>query len=201
MVDSVMTETAATAVRLSPLGTSAHFSVSGLVIEELPDRAMVQLFARKGSEEAVAATLGISTTPSTATVLDEFTALPLAPGQWMLTSDSGAEGSFCQRIRERLDEASESAHGYVSEQSQGRVIIRVSGDNARELMQKGCRLDLHNRVAGKGFCAQTPIAQVGVLLHQIDDNPAYDLHIYSGFAMSFWQWLTHSASQYGNSAT
>jgi len=70
------------------------------------------------------------------------------------------------------------------------------GALARDLMARGCRLDLHASVARKGFCAQTQMAQVGVLIHQVSDAPAYDLYVYSGFARSFWHWLTETAAQF-----
>lgn len=156
------------------------------------DMAMVQVFARKQQSTQLASTLAIGSQVGMASVTADYTALPLGPGQWMLTSTTGDAGEFCQQIRARTGEL-----GYVSEQSQSRVIIRVSGPSARQLMQKGCRLDLHPSFAGEGFCAQTPMAQVGVLMHQLDDAPSYDLHVYSGFARSFWHWLTESAAQYG----
>ena len=87
--------------------------------------------------------------------------------------------------------------GYVSDQGDARVCFRVSGQQARELMSRGCRLDLHPSVTGPGFCAQTNMAQVGVLIHQVDDAPTYDLFVYSGFASAFYDWLAHTAGQFG----
>ena len=158
----------------------------------IENRAICQVFAAKGQTAAVASALSLSQEPGVASVSDQFTALPLSPGQWMLHSASGRDGTFCTDLRSRL-----TGIGYVSEQSHGRLIIRVSGSKARQLLQKGCRLDMHPSVMSQGSCAQTPVAQVGVLLHQIDDAPGYDLMIYSGFAQSFWHWLTESAAEFG----
>lgn len=190
-----------TTARVSPLavleasdadGACEALTYNGLSLFELPGRAVVQLFAKRGRESAVGDVLAIGNTPGVATVNERLTAMPLAPGQWILTSLEGDDGSFAEQLRSDL-----SDEAYVSEQSHGRVIIRVSGENARSLMQKGCRLDLHGSVAKAGFCAQTSMAQVGVLIHQVDNSPTYDLHVYSGFALSFWHWLMSSAAQYG----
>ena len=62
---------------------------------------------------------------------------------------------------------------------------------------RGCRLDLHPRVAGPGFCAQTPIAHIGCLLHQVDAVPTFDLVVYAGYAEAFWGWLTQTAAAFG----
>ena len=153
--------------------------------------SMAQLFAKKGAEEKLAKKLKIGSKPSSATVLKDFTALPLSPGQWMLIDPSGRD-NFGDQMASKVKNI-----GHVSNQSDARVGFRVSGDQARELMSRGCRLDLHPSVAKKGFCAQTTMAQVGVLIHQVDDDPTYDLYVYAGFAGAFYDWLTHTAAQFG----
>lgn len=153
--------------------------------------AMVQVFARKGQEDAVARKLGLSAKPGKARSAKGVTNMPLSPGQWMLVAEKGNDGSFAGKIAATIEGV-----GYVSEQSDARVCIRVSGRDVRELMARGCRLDLHERVTSAGFCAQTVMAQTGVLLHQVSDAPEYDLYVYSGFAQSFWHWLTATAAQF-----
>jgi len=157
--------------------------------------AMLQVFAKKNQITQASQRLNIDQQAGMASNADQFVAFPLSPGQWLLSANSGGDGRFFQQIAERLGDA-----GYVSEQSHSRVVIRVSGSAARALLQKGCRLDLHPNVIKPGFCAQTPIAQIGVLLHQVESSPTYDLYVYSGFADSFWHWLTESAAQYGYNA-
>ena len=89
----------------------------------------------------------------------------------------------------------------LAELSPGMVEEFVNLEALRDVMAKGCRLELHPRAAGAGFCAQTPMAQVGVLLHQVDDAPVYDLLVYSGFARAFWHWLSGAAAEFGLAAT
>lgn len=185
--------------RVSPLDFIVKRSVdseqSDLKLTERRDLAMLQVFAKKGQTDMLADNLGIGSEPGQATITSDFTALPLCHGQWMLSAESGADGEFCQRVRDKI-----RGSGFVSEQSHSRVVFRVSGADARRLMQRGCRLDLHPDVAATGLCAQTPMAQVGVLIHQVDDTPTYDLYVYSGFAHTFWHWLTESAAQFGYTA-
>ncbi len=150
-----------------------------------------QVFAVSGKESALANKLKLGTTPGVATDSRTMTALPVSPGQWMVFSKK-QDGAFVSMLAKKSN-----GLGHVSEQSDSRICVRVSGPQARELMSRGCRLDLHKSKAGKGFCAQTPTAQVGVLLHQVDDAAVYDLYVYSGFARSFWHWITHTAEQFG----
>ena len=154
--------------------------------------ALIQLFAKKGLEAEIIEKLGFLTNASIAAETDRYTALPIAPRQWLLVSKDEKALEFSRTIGQEIIE-----HGYVSEQSDSRICIRISGKYAREFLSRGCRLDLHPSVASPGFCAQTPIAQISVLLHQIDALPTYDLYLYSGFARSFWHWLNDTAKQFG----
>lgn len=184
--------------RVSPLGHipemhSGEAVASGpsLSLSVRTNLGIVQLFARSGKAEALAAELGISSQSGQASATNSMTALPLSPGQWLVVSNQGSEGELRQQLADQLVDVA-----YVSEQSHGRVAFRVSGDKARQVLKKGCRLDLHPSQAQSGFCAQTSMAQIGVLIHQVDDAPSYDLYVYCGFADSFWHWLNHSAAEF-----
>ncbi|MEP3196839.1 MAG: sarcosine oxidase subunit gamma family protein [Lentilitoribacter sp.] len=159
-------------------------------VRKLP--ALIQLFAKKEHEAELFKKLNFQTIAGKGAETDRFTALPIAPRQWILISKDEKALDFSRSIAQEIGK-----HGYVSEQSDSRVCIRISGKYARELLSRGCRLDLHPSVASPGFCAQTPIAQIGVLLHQVDALPTYDFYIYSGFAHSFWHWLDDTAKQFG----
>ena len=191
--------------RTTPL---SHVEQRGINVDDatvrlsiIESRAIAQVMCSPGNAAAVANALAIGVTPGQATTTDDYNALPLSPGQWMLYTPSQQQGSdaaaamnggFAQFLNERLN-----GQGYVSEQSHGRVIFRVAGEGARAVIEKGCRLDLHPSVTQAGYCAQTPMAQVGVILHQVSEDPVYDLLVYSGFARSFWHWLTESAAEFG----
>jgi sarcosine oxidase gamma subunit len=41
------------------------------------------------------------------------------------------------------------------------------------------------------------IAKVGVLLHQCDEIPTYDLYVFAGYAVEFLEWLTTGAAEFG----
>lgn len=156
--------------------------------------ALGQLFARSGKQESLVNLLGLPVTAGRSLETEEFLALPLSPGQWMLLAEGGANGSFCHSIGERI-----GGLGYISEQSHSRVVLRISGERSRDILAKGCRLDLHPTVMQPGACITTKMAQVGVLLHQVDNVPSYDLLVYSGFGQFFWQWMKESALEFGYS--
>lgn len=166
-------------------------SQAAVKIEIHANLACAQVFASKGNEAKLATKLKIGAEPGQATRLKNYTMLPLAPAQWMAI----AQGEDSDTLHAKLNR-SVGKLGYVSDQSDSRVCFRVSGPMARDLLSRGCRLDLRDGQFGKDRCAQTVMAQVGVLLHQLDDGPRYELYVYAGFARSFFDWLGHSAEQF-----
>jgi sarcosine oxidase subunit gamma len=107
-------------------------------------------------------------------------------------ADRGDEGALAASLRERVGGA-----GDVSEQSHGRQTVRIGGPAAREFLTRLCALDLHPRVAGPGFCAQTPVAGIAALVHQLDATPTFEVVVYAGYAEAFWGRLTTSAASFG----
>ena len=165
---------------------------AGVLIAERRGLALVQVLARSGREELVAARLGLDPAPGLASQTPAGTALWLAPGAWMVVAEEVEDGALCANLRERL-----RGVAAVVDQSHGRAVLRLAGARARDVLAKGCRLDLHPRVFTPGMCAQTVIAQIGVLLHQCDEIPTYDLYVFSGYALDFLEWLTSSAAEFG----
>ena len=80
--------------------------------------------------------------------------------------------------------------------SSGQTIIRLRGPRARDLLNKGCPLDLHPRVFGAGQCAQSHIGKSNALIIQVDDTPTYDIIVRRSFADYLARWLLHSGMEY-----
>ena len=96
----------------------------------------------------------------------------------------------------RLSEAVRGRHGAVTEVSDGRTVICLSGARAREVLAKGCGLDFHPRVFGPGRCAQSALARAPVIVHQTDEGPSYELYVDASFAAYLWAWLEDAAGEY-----
>jgi heterotetrameric sarcosine oxidase gamma subunit len=163
-----------------------------VVIAERRGLALVQVLARRGREETVAASLGLDPAPGVASRTPAGTALWLAPGAWLVVAQNVDDGALYQRLLDRL-----GGLATVVDQSHGRAVLRLAGARTRDVLAKGCRLDLHARGFTPGMCAQTVIAQIGVLLHQCDEIPIYDLYVPAGYAVDFLEWLRTSAAEFG----
>lgn len=112
-----------------------------------------------------------------------------APGQWLAVAET----------REGLRGLAEALRrvAAVTDQSDARALVRVSGPRARLALSKGVSVDLHPRAFRAGQAAVTSIAHVGAQIWQRDEAPTYDLAVARSFAGSFWSWLTEAAAEYG----
>lgn len=111
------------------------------------------------------------------------------PEQWLAVS---ADRAVAGRLAGELE-----GLAAVSDQSDARAVLRLSGPKAREALAKGCPLDLHPRAFRPGDTALTAIAHVGVQLWQVDDAPTFDLLVARSMAASFWRWLFASSREFG----
>lgn len=126
------------------------------------------------------------------TAADGLTLIGIAPSQWLAI----AEG---QQGRALLSHLSEAVAGLASivDQSDAKAILKLSGPRVRDVLAKGCSLDLHWRVFTPQDAATTQIALIPCQLWQLDEAPAFELAVPLSYARSFWSWLTASAAEFG----
>jgi sarcosine oxidase, subunit gamma len=80
--------------------------------------------------------------------------------------------------------------------SANRTTIELTGPHARDILEKGCALDLHPRAFAAGRCAQTTLARAQVILWQTSDEPTYHLLVRNSFAQYLADWLVDAGHEY-----
>jgi heterotetrameric sarcosine oxidase gamma subunit len=97
-----------------------------------------------------------------------------------------------------FDEVRKKLEGLAScsDQSHGRVIVRIEGPKVRQVLCKGTPVDLHECEFEVGRSALTQMAHVGVHLTRVGRD-AFELSVFRGFSESFWEWLTEQAEEFG----
>jgi sarcosine oxidase subunit gamma len=173
-------------------------SGAGITLSERPFRAMLNLRgdpadARFLSAVRTAADVELPVEPNTTRRAGSLTALWLGPYEWLLTAPAGEERVLVPAIRAALGDR----HAAVVDLTESRTVIAVSGAPARDLLAKGCTLDLHPRAFPVGACAQTGLARAGVILHLVDEAPTFEITILRSFADYMWVWLADAAQEYG----
>ena len=73
--------------------------------------------------------------------------------------------------------------GSAVDVSAQRIILRLRGPRVRDVLAKGCAIDLHPRVFGRGCSAQTTLGRAGVVLLALcDAGDDYLVFVRSSFA-------------------
>ena len=128
---------------------------------------------------------------ATAEALKGHDAQWAGPDQYFVIAEGRGEGALYREVKAKL-----SGIASVSDQSHGRVIIRIAGPKARAVLAKGTPIDLHPSEFPVGKSALTQMAHVGVHLTRVGED-AYDLSVFRGFSESFWEWVTEQAEEFG----
>lgn len=128
---------------------------------------------------------------ATAAALQGYEALWAGPDQYFVLAEGRGEGALYRELKAKL-----SGLASVTDQSHGRVVIRVSGPRARAVLAKGTPVDLHPDEFAVGKSALTQMAHVGVHLTRVAAD-VYDLSVFRGFSESFWEWITEQAEEFG----
>lgn len=184
--------------RFRPAAAAYTGPEAGVTLTARPFAGQVALRGDAASEsfrDAVAEVVGaaLPVEPTSVSTGGSSTILWLGPDEWLLVVADGSQGQVMRDLGERLA----GEHHAVTDVSSSRIVMRLSGPRAREVLAKGCSLDLHPRVFGAGRCAQSGLARCHMLLHQVDDEPSFDVYVHRSFADYAWRWLADAAREYG----
>jgi sarcosine oxidase, subunit gamma len=186
--------------RISPLqpwaARFAELQDSVTIVEE-PFVAMVELRVDPAGPGATAAArlLGVElpNAPSTYAKNADTTVIWLGPDEWLVTGAALTGPDLEARLREAL-----SSHGGTAVDVSGqRTTLRLRGSHSRDVLGKGCAIDLHPSVFGGGAAAQTALGRTGVILLAVDGSGAdYRILVRSSFARYLADWLLDAAQEY-----
>lgn len=195
-------------VPASPLGgafaagrSGASAGSPGVRLEERRRLSLVSVMARRGKWPAVEAAaenlFGHKPPARPAAVFTPAAALVWSgPGQFLILS---AGDGFSDPLAPFAQAFGDAAS--LSDQSDGRALIRVSGGHARDALAKVSSLDLHPAVFPVGAAAATSVDHTNVSLWRgadaADGAPVFDLLVFRSFAASLWGRLAASGAEYG----
>ena len=175
---------------------------AGVTMGERPFRGIVNLRGDAGEEDFLAAVeqvlgVGLPLEANTTARGDAVSVLWLGPDEWWVITPDDGPGTAAG-----LREALEGQRAAVTDVSESRTCIRVGGPRARDLLAKGCPLDLHPRAFPAGTCAQGHLAKTMITLDMPagdadEGGPVFDLYVLNSFAEYLWLWLEDAAREYG----
>lgn len=158
--------------------------MADILVEERADIGMATIMARRGvGPERIGAALGLAapTRPARAESGSGLALIGTGAGTWLAQAE-GTDPFWAEDLRARL-----AGLASVSDQSGAYVVLHLTGEGARTVLQRGVSIDLHPAAFGAG-AATTVIAHIGVVLWTAGEN-AYDLALYRSYLESFRHWL------------
>lgn len=195
--------TVETPTRHSPLaGYATAFAElpDGLQVKELPFLGQFSLRLDPASPAAAAVqeVLGCQLPAAcTETASEHAQVLWLGPDEFLVLTpaDSEEDLHLFQSLPRRLREAIGEEFGSVIDVSAQRTAVSLEGPLTREVLARGCAIDLDPRVSQAGLCVQTLIAQTGAIL-RVFSPTSVSLLVRPSFAPYLADWLIDACDEY-----
>jgi sarcosine oxidase subunit gamma len=169
------------AVRIAVRGDLGHINLRGNPADEKFVAAVEVAIGQR-----------LSLTPNTLTSEPNHV-FWLGPDEWLIVTEADRTATMVEVLRDAVSEF----HAAVNDISGGQVALVIEGAGTRDMLAKGCTLDLHARVFTAGFCAQTGLAKANVMLACLDDAPSFMIVVRRSFADYLCRWLRRAAGPIG----
>jgi sarcosine oxidase subunit gamma len=129
---------------------------------------------------------------NTAATIGDRAALWLSPDEWLILVPFATRAQTIDELKRALA----GKHVSVTDVSANRTILELSGSKAREVLAKGCGLDLHPRAFKAGQCAQTVVARSQAVIWQVDATPTYRVLVRPSFAAYLTDFFIDAMKEY-----
>lgn len=173
----------------------------GVVVQDLDGLGIASVQARRGQAAALAARVqarfGVTLPDGPRrSEGDGVIFAGTGVGIWLAVSPEGWTNHLHVTLREALGDLAA-----ITDQSDGYAMLRLGGPRLRDTLAKGVAIDPHPAVFKIDDVAATSIAHIGATLWRIPDSPdgspRFEVAVFRSLAVSFWDWLSESAAEFG----
>ncbi|NTY38176.1 MULTISPECIES: sarcosine oxidase subunit gamma [Burkholderia cepacia complex] len=119
--------------------------------------------------------------PNTTVRGAEYDVLWLGPDEWLVRSNGPVQAGV---LEAKLAEAVQGTYSAAVDVGSGYTVVEISGERVRDVLARGCPLDLHPRAFKPGQCAQSHYFKASIVLIPTGDD-AYEIVLRRSFADYF----------------
>ena len=116
----------------------------------------------------------------------------LGPDEWLILTDA----TELDTLKDDLTRSLINSHSALVDVSDNSTIIEIKGRYSREILMKGCSLDIHPSVFRTGCSAQIDLGLANIILLKTADEPIYQIIVRASFASYLWDWLVDAAHEF-----
>ncbi|WP_323120174.1 sarcosine oxidase subunit gamma [Burkholderia alba] len=128
--------------------------------------------------------------PNTVARSADYDVLWLGPDEWLVRSNGPVAAS---QLEAKLAQAVQGAYAAAVDVGSGYTVVEISGDKVRDVLARGCPLDLHPRGFGVGQCAQSHYFKASVVLVPTGDA-TFEIVVRRSFADYFCRMMLDAAA-------
>lgn len=164
-------------------------------LREIPERGMIDLRGLASDRRFMTAAkdvlgLELPREPRTSSTWGDMRVLWLSVDQWLVLCPRNRVSGLVEALRQKL----ERVHSLVVDVSDMRTVLRVEGEGAREVLLKGCSLDLLSDDYEPGTVRRMRFAEIAALLHVVEDD-VFDVYVFRSYAEYAWDFLIASGRE------
>ena len=162
-------------------------------LKELPLAGALNLRVAVAKAQPVSDFFGVALPqPNTWIAAPKADLLWQAFDEWLILTPNRQQHALASSLRAALA----GTHFAVTDVSDLRIAFALEGSHARDVLQKGCAVDLHPRVFGAGSCVTTALARVRVTIRQTSPAPRFEILVERSYAMYLREWLADASLEY-----
>jgi heterotetrameric sarcosine oxidase gamma subunit len=171
---------------------------AGLVIQEQPNVAQIQLIARKGQSASLArrisSFLGVrkALAPLEGADTGSIHIYATGPLEYWVFSAKHNSSELEKRLADALGDTAS-----LFDQTHGRFVVRISGDDATRLLAKGTSLDLDEGIFPTQGASHATIEHLPALVVRRTNPICFELSVPRSYAGSLLAWFTEAAVEFG----
>jgi sarcosine oxidase subunit gamma len=130
--------------------------------------------------------------PNTTAAGNGYDLMWLGPDEWLVRSAASHSATQAAPLEGKLREVFKGLFAAAVDIGSGYTVLEISGTRTRDVLARGCPLDLHPRLFGVGQCAQSHYFKAPVTVLPTGDD-SFDLVIRRSFADYFVKMMLDAA--------